>query len=127
MVLQKKQEEKRDKHVVEIQTKQQQQFNSLITSPAGVGVKAQEDAIRAEKEVRRRQRAYAQRGCQRQRHVLGQGGLDVRGAGMSAGKDAMVACVCVLLFVFSRNRQSVSMVDSHKRSFCQQKPINPLT
>ena len=78
VVLEKKQEEKRDKHVVEIQKKQQQKFNSLIASTADVGVKAQEDAIRAEKEVRRRQRAYAQRGCQRQRHVLGQGGLDVR-------------------------------------------------
>lgn len=52
----KEQEEKRDKHLVEIQKKQQQKFNALIASTADIGTKAKEDAIRAEKELKRRQR-----------------------------------------------------------------------
>merc|ERR1712129_223014 len=53
----KEQEEKRNKHLVEIQKKQQQKFNALIASTADIGTKAKEDAIRAEKELKRRQKA----------------------------------------------------------------------
>ena len=51
------QEEKRDKQLREIQ-KQQHKFNALIASTADVDVKAQEDALRAEKEFKWRQRAF---------------------------------------------------------------------
>merc|ERR1712129_454103 len=54
----KEQEEKREKHLVQIQKKQQQKFNALIASTADIGKKAEEDAIRAEKELTRRQKAY---------------------------------------------------------------------
>merc|ERR1740131_162596 len=56
-----RQEEKREKQLKEIQKKQEQKFNALIESTADVGLKAQEDAIRAEKELKRRQRAYDER------------------------------------------------------------------
>jgi len=52
----KDQEEKREKHLIEIQKKQQQKFNALIASTADIGVKAAEDALRAEKELKRRQK-----------------------------------------------------------------------
>merc|ERR1719295_2071538 len=42
----KEQEEKREKHLIEIQKKQQQKFNALIASTADIGVKAAEDALR---------------------------------------------------------------------------------
>jgi len=52
----KEQEEKRGAALAEIQKKQQQKFNALMDATADVSKKAEEDAIRAEKELKRRQR-----------------------------------------------------------------------
>merc|ERR1711902_402668 len=54
----KDQEEKRGKHLIEIQKKQQQKFTALVNATADIGKKAEEDAIRAEKELKRRQTDY---------------------------------------------------------------------